>query len=131
LYIEDYFQKMRQVIEDCPAVTQFSIDAEKRDTYEGFIRAEIRFANGAILQVREFVAVETGIERDMYAYQYMSAEQALIFRYDNTPHHRKLNLSTFPHHQHVGSETNVLASNAPMLGDVLAQIQAQLEQGES
>ena len=122
---------MRQAIEACPAVTQFSLDVEKRDTYEGFIRAEIRFVNGAILQVREFVAVETGIERDMYAYQYMSAEQALIFRYDNTPHHRKLILPNFPHHQHVGSEANVLASNAPLLGDVLAEIQAQLGQGES
>jgi hypothetical protein len=115
LYIEDYFQQVRQAIVACPAVAEFSLDVEKRDTYEGFIRAEIRSLNGSILQVREFVAVEAGIERDMYAYQYMTAENALIFRYDNTPHHQKLNLPSFPDHKHAGGEENVMASNAPML----------------
>ncbi|AUB41957.1 hypothetical protein COO91_08048 [Nostoc flagelliforme CCNUN1] len=28
----------------------------------------------------------------------MNSENNLIFRYDNTEHHRKLNLTTFPHH---------------------------------
>jgi Family of unknown function (DUF6516) len=85
LYIEDYFQHVRQAIDACPAVAQVSWDAEKRDTYEGFIRVEISFTDGSILQVREFVATETGIERDMYAYQYMSAAKVLIFRYDTPP----------------------------------------------
>jgi hypothetical protein len=123
LYIEDYFQQVYQAIVACGAIDQFSWDAEKRDTYEGFIRAEISFIDGSILQVREFVAVEIGIERDMYAYQYMTAEKVLIFRYDNTPHHQKLNLPTFPHHKHDGREDNVIASNAPMIWDVLIEIQ--------
>jgi hypothetical protein len=123
LYIEDYFQQLHQTIEACTTVTQLIWDVEKRDTYEGYIQAEISFADGSILKVREFVAVETGIERDMYAYQYMNAEKTLIFRYDNTPHHRKLNLPTFPDHKHDGCEETVIASTAPMLGDVPAEIQ--------
>jgi hypothetical protein len=123
LYIEDYFQRVHQAIVACEAVESFNWDAEKRDTYEGFIRAEIIFLDGSILQVREFVAVEMGVERDMYAYQYMTADKLLIFRYDNTPHHQKLNLPTFPHHKHDGREENVIASIAPMLWDVLAEIQ--------
>jgi ribosomal protein L17 len=43
-------------------------------------------------------------------------------QYDNTGHHRKLNLSTFPHHKHDGSETNVIASDAPALAEVLQEI---------
>jgi Family of unknown function (DUF6516) len=126
LYIEDYFQQLRQAIDACTTVAELAWEAEKRDTYEGFIRAEISFADGSILQVREFVAVETGLERDMYAYQYMNAEKVLIFRYDNTPHHRKLNLPTFPDHKHDGREENVIASNAPMLWEVLAEIQTHI-----
>ena len=53
---------------------------------------------------------------------YMTADKELIFRYDNTGHHRKLNLSTFPHHKHDRSETNVLASNAPELAEILQEI---------
>ena len=52
----------------------------------------------------------------------MTADNKLIFRYDNTGHHRKLNLPTFPHHKHDRRETNVIASNAPMLADVIQEI---------
>lgn len=126
MYIEEYFEQIRGAIAACTVVDRFNCDTEKRDTYEGFIRAEISFTDGAILQMREFVSVETGIVRDMYTYQYMSPEKTLIFRYDNTPHHQKLNLSTFPHHKHEGREDNVITSNAPMFWDVLSEIQAQI-----
>lgn len=126
LYIEDYFEQVRGAISTCTVVDQFNCDTEKRDTYEGFIRAEISFTDGSMLQMREFVSVEAGIVRDMYTYQYMNSEKTLIFRYDNTPHHQKLNLSTFPHHKHDGREDNVIASHAPMFWDVLSEIQAQI-----
>lgn len=58
----------------------------------------------------------------MYSYQYMSSENNLIFRYDNTEHHRKLNLETFPHHKHDGTENNVVQSDAPFLAEVLEEI---------
>ena len=96
MLIEEYFQTIRTAISACNAVESFSLDSEKRDTYEGFIRGEVKFINGSILSIREFVSVETTIERDMYAYQYMDAQNTLIFRYDNTPHHKKLNLPTYP-----------------------------------
>ncbi len=46
----------------------------------------------------------------------------LIFRYDNTEHHQKLNLPNFPHHKHDRSEKNVINSNAPFLKDVIQEI---------
>ncbi len=67
--------------------------------------------------------VKTTINRDMYSYQYMDASNSLIFRYDNTEHHRKLNLPNYPHHKHEGSEDNILPSEAPMLADVLKEIE--------
>ena len=57
----------------------------------------------------------------------MTAAQQLAFRYDNTGHHQKLNLPTYPHHKHVGSEENVTASNAPDLVAVLQEIQTLIQ----
>jgi hypothetical protein len=76
-----------------------------------------------MLHLREFLDVETTIERLMYAYQYMAADGTLIFRYDNTGHHKKLGLSTYPHHKHDGSEVNVISSDAPELAEILKEIE--------
>jgi hypothetical protein len=54
----------------------------------------------------------------------MNASNNLIFRYDNTEHHRKLNLPNFPHHKHEGSENNVISSNAPFLAEILKEIES-------
>ncbi len=53
----------------------------------------------------------------------MTEAKILIFRYDNTGHHRKLNLSTYPHHKHEGSEENVIPSSASVLQEVLKEIE--------
>ena len=48
----------------------------------------------------------------------------MVFRYDNSGHHRELGLPTFPHHKHDGSEGNVVSSVAPDLATVLDEIEA-------
>lgn len=73
--------------------------------------------------MREFVDVEITEERLTYAYQYMDANNGLIFRYDNTGHHKKLNLATYPHHKHEGAEDHVVFSPAPTLAEVLLEIE--------
>lgn len=101
----------------------FSLTYDKRGTYEGFIRGELIFVDDSVLNLREFVDVEMYVDRLTYVYQYMTPAQGLIFRYDNTGHHRKLNLPTYPHHKHVGSKNRVMESTAPTLTDVLVEIQ--------
>lgn len=54
----------------------------------------------------------------------MTANHQLIFRYDDTAHHKKLHLPTHPHHKHDGSEDNVVASAAPDLTAVRGEIEA-------
>jgi len=110
-----YFQQIETAISTCSQLTSFTLDCEKRDTYEGFIRAEMKFTDGSILHVREFISVEINLDRDMYAYQYMDAMSNSLFRYDNTPHHKKLNLPTYPNHKHDGSEEDVISSSTPTL----------------
>ena len=111
--IETYFQQLRQTIDVCAVVQSFNVTYDKRGTYEGLIRGEIYFVDGSVLHLREFVDVEIVIDRLMYVYHYVDFSKKLVFRYDNTGHHKKLNLSTYPHHKHQGGENNVIASSAP------------------
>ena len=78
------------------------------------------FLDGSLLHLREFVDVEYGSERYMYAYSYQRSDGTLVFRYDNTPHFS--HLLTFPHHRHEGSESHVVAAGPVDLEAVLAEI---------
>jgi hypothetical protein len=124
LRIEVYFQQVRKIIDSCPFLRLSTVTYDKRGSHEGFIRGELDFVDGSVLHLREFVDVEIAVDRLMYVYQYMGAAGNLVFRYDNTGHHRKLNLSTYPHHKHQGSEDNVVASSAPDLKTALDEIAA-------
>jgi len=124
LRIEDYFAQIKQTIDTCAVVQSFNVTYDKRATHEGFIRGEIYFVDGSILHLREFVDVELTIDRLMYTYHYIDSSNSLIVRYDNTGHHKDLNLPTYPHHKHYGSEENVIASPAPDLTAVLKEIEA-------
>lgn len=86
----------------------------------GFLRGQVYFLDGSILHFREFVAVEQKIERYKYAYHYQSPDGSLIFRYDRTPHFPQL--PNFPHHKHIGEETNVIPADGPDLFAILEEI---------
>lgn len=105
----------------------FDVTYDKRGSHEGFIRGEVYFVDGSILHLREFVDVEIGVDRLAYVYQYMDPVKKLVSRYDNTGHHKKLNLPTYPHHRHEGSQYNVVASPAPDLAAVLSEIEILVE----
>ena len=125
--IESYFQHVGRLIEGCPIVQSSRVTYDKRARHEGFIRGELFFVDGSMLHLREFVDVEDEIDRFTYVYQYMDANQSLVFRYDNTGHHKKLNLPSYPHHKHVGSEDVVVAASAPSLVEVLNEIMMMVE----
>jgi hypothetical protein len=123
LQIEAYFRQIRKAIDACPVIQAFNLTYDKRSTYEGFVRGEVYFVDGSVLHVREFVDVEVTSDRLTYVYHYMDSTQQLVFRYDNTGHHRQLDLSTYPHHKHDGREDKVTTSPAPDLSAVLNEIE--------
>jgi hypothetical protein len=123
LRIEAYFQQLRSLVDACTVVQSSSITYDKRSTHEGFIRGEIYFVDGSVLHLREFVDVETAVERLLYVYQYMDVCKQLQLRYDNTGHHKQLNLATYPHHKHTGSDRQIVPSTAPDLATVLGEVE--------
>ena len=106
--IETYFRQIEKIIAACPVIQLSNVTYEKRGTHEGFIRGELCFVDGSAFYLREFVDVEMTPDRLMYAYQFIDPSQKLVFRYDNTGHHKKLGLATYPHHKHDGLETRVI-----------------------
>ena len=121
--IEAYFQQVRDLVDACPVVQSSSITYDKRGTHEGFMRGESYFVDASVLHLREFVDVEASVERLLYVYHYIDARQQLQCRYDNTGHHKQLNLFTYPHHKHKGSEQRVVPSSAPDLAAVLGEVE--------
>ena len=121
--IETYFRQIEKNIEGCSVIQLSSGTYEKRGTHEGFIRGELCLVDGSTFHLREFIDVEITADRLMYAYQFIDSSQKLVFRYDNTGHHKKLGLSTYPHHKHDGDEDRVISSAAPDLASVLQEIE--------
>jgi len=123
LRIEAYFRQIEKTIETCAVIQLSNVTYEKRGTHEGFIQGELNLVDGSTLHVREFVDVEITVDRLMYTYQFIDSSKNMVFRYDNTGHHKKLRLSTYPHHKHDGDENNVIPSAAPDLTAVLQEIE--------
>jgi len=96
LRIDEYFRIIQELIASSRVVLLSTITYEQRGAFEGFIRGELTFVDASILHIREFVDVERSVERLMYVYQYLDFSRQLVFRYDNTGHHKKLGLSTYP-----------------------------------
>jgi Family of unknown function (DUF6516) len=124
LRVETYFQQIEKIIEACPVIQLSNVTYEKRGTHEEFISGELCFVDGSAFYLREFVDVEIIPDRLMYAYQFIDSSQKLVFRYDNTGHHKKLGLSIYPHHKHDGVETRVIPSAVPDLATVLQEIES-------
>jgi hypothetical protein len=82
----------------------------------------ISFADSSRLHFRELVEFQTDLVRLRYSYHYQRADNSLIFRYDDTAHYP--DLPNFPHHKHVGNETNIVSASPPNLHTVLREIKA-------
>jgi hypothetical protein len=100
-----------------------SIEFREFDVDEGLLKGEIVFIDGSAL---EFLEYQKGNRSLKYRFHYMDDKGALVFRYDNAPHHH---VSTFPHHKHL--PTSVIASYPPGLIDVIDEIEKIVSQTHS
>ena len=122
--IDEYVRAIEEAVASLGNLTRGSvIYKEEREADFIVLRGEVKFVDGSQLHFREFVQLKQGQlpNRYKYAYHYQHADETVIFRYDNTRHY--LDLSTAPHHKHIG-ENEVVAANAPDLESVLKEIKA-------
>lgn len=122
--INEYFDHAARLLDTCPVVRSRELYTQKRTATEGYLRGDVWFTNGSHLHFRELLSVTPSFRLVSYAYQYMNAQGALIFRYDNAPHFP--HLPTAPHHKHVG-EGEVIAAAPPDLETILREIETRIE----
>lgn len=118
--LKRYFQTLQATVAAAADVATSDLSLEIRGPSIGFIRGDVRFADGSFLHLRELLDTQKVAPRLMYAYHYQQADGAFVFRYDNARHY--FELPTFPHHKHEGDEEHVIAHPAPTLSDVLHEI---------
>jgi len=124
--IEQYFQSLLDLLASLPFVESPDVSLEKRGELVGFIRGQVGFGDGSDLFFRELIDLRLPLQKVMYAYHYQKSDGILIFRYDNTAHHKTV--STFPIHKHLQSG-DVTSSEVPSLEQVLREIEGLISQG--
>lgn len=91
-------------------------------TAGAILQVRLRFYDNAVLSVVEEIE-RTGLRdarRLAYQFYYQHRDGALMFRYDDAPHHP--HLASFPHHKHVGG--SVIDADPPDLAGILREIDA-------
>lgn len=98
-----------------------------RTASTGIMRTHIEFIDASVLPVWEYLDLDIVGPRLMYSYTYLDAQGNLRFRYDNIDHYRRLHLPTHPRHKHDDNQNAIVASAAPRLDTVLAEVELVVE----
>ena len=115
--IDDFFAERQRLLASRASVRQTRLTFDKRTDSTGYIRGEVHYIDDKVLHLREFVALGNEPQRLLYVYLLLDQPGQMIFRYDNSGHHR--DLPTFPHHKHSGPSGTVSACNEPDFTAVL------------
>lgn len=84
-------------------------------------KIKVVLKDGSVIFLREII-IQT-ILHD-YSYHWQNDDGSLIIRWDNAAHYP--DISTHPHHKHVGSEINVQSSDEQNLLDIFTYIKRKL-----
>jgi hypothetical protein len=92
----------------------------------GYFRIRFTLINGDFVEATEFFFLRAnGIEQQRYRYQWMDSQQVVLKkRWDNAPHFPEID--TYPHHVHVNSEDNVLASRMLGIGELIDLLEQEI-----
>jgi hypothetical protein len=84
-------------------------------------RYRLLLEDGGLLEIFErFEVTDTHVNVLKYSFQWQDADQHLRRRWDNAAHHPEL--STHPHHVHIGPDDEVSDHRPMTITDVLKEI---------
>ena len=90
------------------------------------MNAVVTFPGPSYLNIRLVAIVSNDIPLlDRYSFHYMTADNATIFRYDNSDYHP--GLPHFPHHKHEGADERVVGCPQPSVSAIRDEIVAHLK----
>ena len=128
MIIDDYFATIERSLKQNLqiGIVEESLECLASDEYNGLLRCRVLFWDNSYLDIYEVVSTELGYPvRVHYAYTYIR-EGHRVFRYDNAPHHPEI--TTHPHHKHIGTADRLAPSDKPSLNQVLSEVQNWIEQ---
>ena len=119
--IEEYFTDVRRLIQDIPESRSERYEEQILSPNRGILRIRLRFQDRSLLEISEALIIVAEEPHWMaYRYHYQDPSGALVFRYDNTPHHPEV--STHPDHKHSGER--VVESSHPSMEQLLIEVTA-------
>ncbi len=107
MMVSSYLDEQYAIILAHRVVQTAKLVRRTETSIDGFLRVRCRLANGDFLEVAIHVALEeTQVVQDSYRFQWMDGDQTTLHRrWDMASHYP--DLPGFPHHCHIGSESNV------------------------
>lgn len=119
--IQAYFDEVLQSLIVSHIVSSFKVLKQEIGDEEGFIRIKSFLSDDSILEFAEYVATsKNNINVETYSYHWQRVDGSLIKRWDNVPHHKKID--TFPPHLHL-AEGKTISSSGATLMKVLSEIE--------
>jgi hypothetical protein len=105
--LEQYVAAVKTKLADSPIIVTVETVDERILLDRGYFRARLTLTNSDFLEIAEsFTLQDNQLITLDYRYQWMdSSKQVLRKRWDSVKHFP--DLPNFPHHVHIGSESNV------------------------
>ncbi len=125
---QDYLLEIKTKLIASPVVAAIEILEEYALSDQGYFRASLTLTNTDFLQVAEYFIIEQQkCVTKRYRYQWMDHSKELLRkRWDNAPHFPAL--SNFPHHVHVGIDSQVEPSQSLSILELIKIIEETLTQ---
>jgi hypothetical protein len=127
--IVNYLNETARLFLLSPIVRSCHVREREERLQEGFIRVRAVLSNGDILEAFEFVvAFAHVVQTRTYRIHWQSADGQLKRRWDNAPHYPEI--STFPHHVHIGPSERPEPSENMNITKALALVEAEVLSAE-
>lgn len=106
--IEAYLESVKERLLTDEIVVNFQILRERATLVDGYLRVRLKLFDSSLLESSEYVQLSSSGEVQVvtYSYHWADAQNNLIHRWDNTPHHP--GLAGFPHHIHESTTGSIV-----------------------
>lgn len=125
--IHDYLEENILLLTASPIVEHFQIVKRRETESDGYLRVRAILICEGLLEVSIYCQMaENAVSLVGYRFHWQDREGKIIKRWDNARHHPEL--TTFPFHIHVGSDSNVNDSANIDLSEVLQVVESEVGQ---
>ena len=108
-----------------PPVKSYRVDLYEHETPLFRLKIILTFTDDSRLHVKEYRFTDSSRK---YSFHWESNDGKLKIRWDNAEHWR--DISTFPHHKHIGTSSNVQPSTETSLEAILHKIASLITQND-